>query len=87
MKLTLSTVAAAVLLTGAASAMTEPAPFFEPRDAALGGNGMTNTGEVSSVPIEDVFEAREQALNSAETVDLSTFEGSGVPEEESMLYP
>ena len=74
MKLTIATIAATLTLAGAASAMTENAGLFDdPRAAALGANGQVVSGTIMQVDIEDVFEARERALNPADTVDVTVF--------------
>ncbi|RBI86401.1 hypothetical protein DRV85_06545 [Rhodosalinus halophilus] len=75
MKLSIATIAATVLLTGAATAMTErTSPFHEPRDAALGGNGLVTAGEIVRKDADEFFEPRAKALISAETVDVTVFE-------------
>lgn len=79
MKLTIATIAATLTLAGAAAAMTETAGGFDdPRAAALGANGQVVSGTVTQVDIEDLFDARARALNSADTVDVTVF-AQGAP--------
>lgn len=80
MKLTIATLAAALTLAGAASAMTGNGNLFDdPRAAALGSNGQVVSGAMAKVNIEDVFDAQARALNSSDMVYVTVFatDGSG----------
>ena len=74
MKLMIATIATTLTLAGAASAMTGNASLIDdPRSAALGATGQSVSGDRVKVDIEDVFEPRARALNSADSVYVSVF--------------